>query len=441
MKLLIVNDEPDIRYLISFAAESKLNLKTITAPSGNEAIKLLKSDSEIKGVISDYNMPDGNGWDVYHFLKSTNSTLPFVLCTGSLAEDLKEFEGQNLSALLRKPFRWEELVSTLRNIFVTASLDNTSSDHEYLPVKLKTLARVNVMKADLYIKLAEEKFVKLIRKGDTFSQTDYQHYADKQIDCLYLKRKECDDFLSKFTTEVMTLSLAKTLPWTSSCDVLESAYETVHNTILTFGFTKEAQDLAKASAHLAIKTIVHLPKLSELFLHTDSNHYLYRHSTLLAQLSCLVASAIGWTSESTQYKLSLASFLHDISIKDADLAMLEIKNGEDQELLKKNEKRMAAFRKHPEEASLLLSTFKELPPDVSDIILHHHEKPDGSGFPLGLKSKSLDPLPSLFIISQDIVNFVWEKGGNASFAEFLKHKHNAYRDDHFAKLASGLATL
>jgi response regulator RpfG family c-di-GMP phosphodiesterase len=441
MKLLIVDDEPDLRELISFAVESKLNLTTVTAQSGNEAIKLINSDPDIQAVISDYHMADGTGGELFNFLSREKPKVPFILCTSLDVDSLPEFKIKKPTVFIGKPFRWEDLVGTIKRVVLGDDASRTLEEAEYFPVRLKTLVCVNIVDSDIYIRLADKKFVKLIKKGDPFTPDDYKTYKARNIDYFYMKRNECDQFLTKFTTELSTLSLAKSLPWNSSCQVLEGAYESVYETIKTFGFTEEAQGLAKASAKLAIKTVMHLPKLSELFLKSDSSQFLYRHSALLAQLSCLIASAVGWSSESTQYKLALASFLHDMAIKDNDLATLETTFSANNNYPKEDEEKMARFRKHADETALLVSGLKEIPTEVSDIILHHHERPDGSGIPRGLTSKDIGPLASLFIVAQDVTYFIWEKKGNATFSEFLKIHQKDYSGEFFEKITARLATV
>ncbi|MBI2711991.1 MAG: HD domain-containing protein [Bdellovibrio sp.] len=386
-------------------------------------------------------MDNGTGGDLFNFVLKERPKVPFILCTSLEPNSLPEFKTKKPTVFIGKPFRWEDLVSTIKRIALSTEPGRSPEDAEYFPVRLKTLLCVNILDSDIYIKLADNKFVKLIKKGDPFTSEDYKTYKSRNIEVFYMKRNECDQFLTKFTGEIGTLSLAKSLPWNASCQALEGAYESVYETIKTFGFTPEAQELAKASAKLAIKTVVHLPKLSDLFLKSDTTQFLYRHSALLAQLSCLIASAVGWSSESTQYKLALASFLHDMSIKEEDIAILETTFKATNTYPKEQQEKLEKFKKHADETALLVSGLKEIPIEVSDIILHHHERPDGSGIPRGLTARDIGPLASLFIVAQDVTYFIWEKKGNATFAEFLKIHAADYSGEFFEKITARLATV
>jgi response regulator RpfG family c-di-GMP phosphodiesterase len=56
---------------------------------------------------------------------------------------------------------------------------------------------------------------------------------------------------------------------------------------------------------------------------------------------------------------------------------------------------------HPLKTVELINEIPEIPQDVKNIILAHHERPDGSGFPKSLDSTNLSPLSSAFILAHE----------------------------------------
>ncbi|HLG01219.1 MAG TPA: response regulator [Acidimicrobiia bacterium] len=87
MKVLIVDDEPEIRDLC------KVNLEfaghdVVTAANGQEAIDYLAGDRP-DFVFLDLMMPDVDGWDVLRAIREAESTadVPVVLLTARAAEE------------------------------------------------------------------------------------------------------------------------------------------------------------------------------------------------------------------------------------------------------------------------------------------------------------------------------------------------------------------
>lgn len=70
-----------------------------------------------------------------------------------------------------------------------------------------------------------------------------------------------------------------------------------------------------------------------------------------------------------------------------------------------------------------MKKFKEVPADTTEIVLQHHELPQGGGFPRGLVHKFIGNLAALFIIAHEVVGEIIEKGDKFDmFAFFDKYK-------------------
>ena len=98
------------------------------------------------------------------------------------------------------------------------------------------------------------------------------------------------------------------------------------------------------------------------------------------ELSVAIANEMGLSSEVID-NLSLGSLVHDIGkifIADGILAATEILSNEDKQIL----------REHPKKAYDFISEI-DLPKVIPTMILQHHERIDGSGYPLGLKSDEI----------------------------------------------------
>lgn len=112
-KLLIVDDEADLRDLFSLAL-ADLGLSISVASSGREAIALL-SRERFLGVLSDVRMPNGSGLTVLdHVMRQPHDQRPFVILSSGFA-DLAPDEAlaRGAVALLPKPIDLDVLIETV----------------------------------------------------------------------------------------------------------------------------------------------------------------------------------------------------------------------------------------------------------------------------------------------------------------------------------------
>lgn len=95
IRALYVDDNLDYRTLITRSLE-QIGIKTLTASSGNEAISLIRAGHSFDLIVSDYKMPDGNGAELFAFLKQNNIFSLFILYTnyGITAEFADIFKGR-----------------------------------------------------------------------------------------------------------------------------------------------------------------------------------------------------------------------------------------------------------------------------------------------------------------------------------------------------------
>jgi len=78
-RALIVDDEPDIRELLSMTLE-QMGLQAVTAAKLSKAKKLLENE-HFDLCLTDMNMPDGNGLELVEYVQSARPQLPIAMIT------------------------------------------------------------------------------------------------------------------------------------------------------------------------------------------------------------------------------------------------------------------------------------------------------------------------------------------------------------------------
>jgi putative two-component system response regulator len=112
------------------------------------------------------------------------------------------------------------------------------------------------------------------------------------------------------------------------------------------------------------------------------------------------AARLAWQSGMSESEIRVVEqgvLLHDIG-----------KIGIPDELLRKtaelNENEQALMRKHPEIGYNILTRIKFLK-GAAQLVLHHHERYDGAGYPLGLKGENINLGARIFAIAEALEDF------------------------------------
>jgi len=116
----------------------------------------------------------------------------------------------------------------------------------------------------------------------------------------------------------------------------------------------------------------------------------YQHCLIVTGVTVAFGQHLG-LSRADQLRLSLGAMLHDIGKARIPLTILEKPAA-----LTADEQ--ATMRKHPEHGLEALESSPGVDRGLLDIVLHHHEYLDGSGYPHGLRGKEIaDPVRILTI--------------------------------------------
>lgn len=108
-----------------------------------------------------------------------------------------------------------------------------------------------------------------------------------------------------------------------------------------------------------------------------ADSYTYRHSVHVAILSIITSKALNYSRKDIR-NIALGALLHDIGKVRVDLDLI-LKPG------KLTFFEREQVQQHAEFGYELLEAVEELPYSTKQIIRFHHEKLDGSGYPLGLR--------------------------------------------------------
>jgi putative nucleotidyltransferase with HDIG domain len=117
----------------------------------------------------------------------------------------------------------------------------------------------------------------------------------------------------------------------------------------------------------------------------------YQHCLLVTGLAVAFGQQIG-VSRADRRRLSVAGMLHDLGKAKVPLAILEKPGPLDADEL-------ATMKKHPEYGFDALKLMPGVSQEMLDMVVHHHEYLDGSGYPHGIGSSDIPDLVRIITIA------------------------------------------
>lgn len=112
--VLVVDDEADLRTAIGDYLEFE-GLNYIEARSGQDALKTVVENKNVKFVISDIKMPNGDGIFLLEELRKISPNLPhIVLITGESATSRDAAIQKGAMDLFYKPLDMDTIVSVIK---------------------------------------------------------------------------------------------------------------------------------------------------------------------------------------------------------------------------------------------------------------------------------------------------------------------------------------
>lgn len=152
--------------------------------------------------------------------------------------------------------------------------------------------------------------------------------------------------------------------------------------------------------------VVHLNRITELIVETALNtgelisyimkirehkDTLYKHSINVAALSCMLGKWLGFDNPTLNI-LTRTAMLHDIGKTRIDSRILDKPS-------KLSDWEFNLVKKHSEIGYRMIRKINYMSESVSLGVLMHHEKEDGSGYPLGLYGHQIHPFAKVIAIA------------------------------------------
>lgn len=181
---------------------------------------------------------------------------------------------------------------------------------------------------------------------------------------------------------------------------------------------------------------------SELKVNRSTDDYIMDHVGMLINVATGISTKLEWNTDKTLEKFVYAAYLHDMALIDRpDLARIQATAIELDLMKDKMDPRdFKLLFEHTNIAAKKIEEIVEIPSDVGVMVKQHHELPKENGYPLRLSHVKITPLASVFIISHDLVDYIFANP-KWTLKDYLASVKTKFRGPHFAKAMAALQEL
>ncbi|MFQ3574732.1 MAG: response regulator [Thermodesulfovibrionales bacterium] len=112
-RILIVDDEPDMLWLLSMIVKEKTPYEVVTTNNPVEALELAKNQ-HFDILITDLKMPGLDGIELLNAVRGFNPDIPIIIITAyATSESATEAHEKNAFDFITKPFRKDQIIFTI----------------------------------------------------------------------------------------------------------------------------------------------------------------------------------------------------------------------------------------------------------------------------------------------------------------------------------------
>ncbi len=432
LRILLVDDEAELRKSIVRTLKME-DYEVVEAGNGQEAKEILGQE-KFDLVISDVKMPIMHGIALLHHVKKTQANLPFIMITG-FSEVMEATEAYEIGAagFLTKPFNPDDILNEISRV-LTASEDfngfkfefsKEKKEKEYCPVPLKEFASGVSLKFPIFLKLGENKFIKIANKGEDLSLERISKLEEKGVYYFFLLKNHFKEYVEFFTYMTQEKVLSKITPSHERLELLQTSGNLLLTCAFGVGLDSFLYDATLTNLKQALSLITEEKDIYDILnSFKESSESLYSHSMSSCLISLLLAREIKIESSLNIYKISIVSFFHDIGLSHLPTRLIKktpfLFSKEDLEL----------YHSHPRLGAEILSQIPDIQLGLEEILLQHHENWDGSGFPNGIMKEKIHPLARILRVADE---FGYWMIGSPGYEKVLSPKQaiiNLEKDSH-----------
>lgn len=316
---------------------------------------------------------------------------------------IKPFEDDEMKVILEGHQTLKELVSSLpKRKGVSDEVDVTCDDDNFSKVCIDEFFSSQAVLFDVFIRLKENHYVKILHAGDQFSKDRIDRYKnEKGITHLYFKSSDRRKYINYYNHLSQKLNSKTEISASGKINLLRNVSEKYVAEVFTIGLKPQVIEQGKEVCENIYKMIENQGDLFQVLrTYQDFDPDAFTHAYLVTLFSGSIIKQFEWQSKIIIETTAMAGMFHDIGKMRLPKEMLEMRP-EDMD-----EKMLGQYKMHPILGLELVKDNVLINNSIKQIILQHHEAYDGTGFPNGLKRQKILMLANIVCLADDFVHII-----------------------------------
>ena len=263
------------------------------------------------------------------------------------------------------------------------------------------LFKKHSLEQPLFVKINNDKYIKIVNAAQELSKERQKSYITKGLHHFYVQSSDYPAIVknSQYKMKKWRKSKKSSDQDLKSLAFVMDATKLLHQHTIDLGLNDMVFQYCVENFEFSLSLLRNKQNLFDLLqlVKQDQNDS-FSHATSVMLLSLLLAKEMGIESEGNNLKICLSAFLHDTGLLNISVNLLNKPrdkwSNEDWEI----------YRGHPRRSADLLEGLKDVPKDLQEIILHHHERWDGKGFPNGIDKHHIHPIARILKLADFCAN-------------------------------------
>jgi len=295
----------------------------------------------------------------------------------------------------------DEIADLVAAIMLPDKLTDPTGDLAYCKVHIDDFISGRQARFPLYVRLARGKYIKIAHSGDPIDLARLDSFRKKNVRYLYMKKMDFSKYVG-FAMQLATgVSASTKIPQKKKVSFMrhlgEALVESCYFEGVKENFFQESAIYVESITSVLIDSDDVFKILNSL---REASDRVFVHSAAVSLYSVVIAKHLGWDSPNVLFKIGTAGLLHDIGKKDF---AREILNKDPNDLT--HEERQV-YETHTTRGMQELSRLHNVPAEIVQVVLEHHENCLGQGFPQGLKRDRIHPMARLIAVADEFCQAV-----------------------------------
>jgi len=419
--LSILISEPD--HILAKEIKSFFETKSYIAhqATNGKDCQLKTYNNKYLAVILDMDTSYHSGLEVLRYLRLNAPSIKVILTLKnkkrleSLELDKKDLRKLGASDIIIKPYSMEMLLASIEGAYQFESWKKIKSsdsqqneeeintdDEDFTRLKIQDFYSGNTTIFDHYIRLSQNKYIKILHKGDVFEKSRIEKYEfEKKVEYLYFKTTDRAIYIN-FINQVLEKMIKSIDKNTSEkVKITKNLTEKYIEEVYTVGLKPQLIHEGKQICENMYNLIQKNTDLSKIMAeYEEKSPSSFSHLFLVSFFAGISCKNLEWSSKRTVELIVFGSLLHDIGKLKLPESISRIKFDQ----LDKNQ--LEIYKEHPKIGAEMLQTYPIIKEPIRQIVYQHHEYVNGEGFPNGLTGMKIYPLAKVVSFADELATIL-----------------------------------